>query len=302
MTLWLILALCSALFLGGYEVARKGALVDNAPVPILLSASVGGWCALALSLVAARGSAFSSRYHLDLVPLDGAQHGAILIKAAIVSTSWVFAYISVKHLPITVAGPLRAISPALTVLGALALFQEQPTSTQWLGMAVMFAGYFALSRATKREGISFHKSKWVGLLLVGTIVGAMSGLYDKYLLQRVLLPPTTLQFWFVTYAVLLQALLALLWWYPGRKNAPFRFSWAAPLAGALLVLADQFYFRCLAEPDALVSVVSLVRRSSAIVSFSLGSMLFQDRFVASKAKALFVVLLGLLILLDPKWA
>ncbi len=284
--------------MGAYEVARKGALIENAPLPVLLCASLGGWCALALALVAGGSSPWAASHDFRLHPLSLAEHLAVLVKAAIVSSSWVCAYVAVKHLPITIAGPLRAVSPALTVLGALLIFQESPSLLQWLGISVMFVGYLMLSRAGQKEGISFSRNCWVGLLILGTAIGAMSGLYDKFLLQKQSFPPTTLQFWFATYAVLLQALLVAVLWYPSRKKTtPFRFCWAAPLAGALLVVADQFYFRALAFPEALVSVVALVRRSSALVSFGLGSLIYRDRFVGSKAKALVIVLLGLLILL-----
>ena len=296
---WLLLSLFSALFLGGYEVSRKAALADNAPLLVLLTASAFGWLSLASVLLVADGTAWAQQAGLSLHPLAPIEHLAIAAKAALVSLSWVFAYVAVKHLPITVAGPLRAVSPALTGLGALVLIGESPSPRQWCGIAIIFAGYLAFARVGRMEGISFIKSKWIWLLVLGTLVGAMSGLYDKYLLQRVELQPTTLQFWFLAYATVLQGMISLFFLFPMRETRHgYRFVWTAPLAGVFLVLADQFYFHALAQQEALVSVVSLVRRSSVIVSFSLGSLIFRERFVKNKAGALLIVLLGLAVLLS----
>jgi bacterial/archaeal transporter family protein len=296
---WLVLALASSLFLGGYEVSRKASLVNNSPLLVLLSASVGGWCSLALALLVLGDVASLSDLGFQVHTLSASQHWKVFLKAALVSLSWVLAYSSVKHLPLTLAGPLRSLSPALTVLGAFLLFDEAPSVRQWVGIAVIFTGYLAFAQVGRLEGIAFSTNRWVWLLLLGTAVGAMSGLYDKHLLQAQKFHPTTMQFWFVTYAALLQAALVAVLWYPRRaQESQFRFTWTAPLAGALLVLADQFYFRALGQADALVSVVSLVRRSSVLVSFGLGSWLFKERFLRNKSAALALVVVGLLILVS----
>lgn len=303
---WLWLSLASSLLLGLYEVSRKAALSKSAPLLVLLLANVGGLVGLSLALLVSRDVVVARSSAFYLVPLDRHQHGAVLIKALLVSTSWIMSYSAVKHLPITVAGPLRAVAPAFTVLGALLWFNEAPSLVQWLGIGVIFSGYLGFAQLGKSEGISYTKSPYVMLLVAGTIVGAMSGLLDKHLLQKVQLQPTTLQFWFVVYTTLIQVVLHLMLMAKntGHTTRPslgaWRVSWLAPLAGVLLVVADQFYFRALAERGAMVSVVSMVRRSSVLVSFSVGAWLFKEQLVQKKALALFVVLTGLLVLITGK--
>lgn len=301
LTPWLWLSLTSAACLGFYEVSRKRALFNHAPLWVLLEANLGGLAGLVVVLIVARVSGVVETWGLVVVPLTVAQHGAVFLKSCLVTASWVCAFVAVKELPITIAGPLRAIAPAFTVLGALLIFQEQPSAPQWAGIGVIFVGYLMFARVGRREGIQFFRSSYVVVLLLGTLLGSMSGLYDKHLLGRAALHPTTLQFWFLIYASLLEALLIV-----GRGRLDpggrprFSWSWGAPLAGLALFLADQFYFRALAEPGALVSVVSLVRRSSVIVSFSVGAWLFQEQLIHRKAFALLVVLTGLLILITGK--
>jgi multidrug transporter EmrE-like cation transporter len=56
------------------------------------------------------------------------------------------------------------------------------------------------------------------------------------------------------------------------------------------------YFYSLSIPDAMISVVSMVRRGSVIVSFMFGVMLFHEKNLRAKALDLALMLLGLLFL------
>jgi transporter family protein len=98
--------------------------------------------------------------------------------------------------------------------------------------------------------------------------------------------------------VLLQTVLVAAVWWPGRRRTtPLSWRWSIPTLGMLLVVADALYFSALAQDEALVSVVSVVRRSNVLVSFTLGSLLFREQLLRQKALALLGVLLGLSLLL-----
>jgi len=295
---WLSLAVASAAFLGLYEVSRKAAVRSNAVLPVLLCANVGGLASLCLLLgAAALNPSFAGNTGLVVQPLSAPMHLAVFAKACIVTTSWVLAYVAVKHLPISIAAPLRSVSPAITVLGALVIFGESPDAKKWLGMTVIFAGYLGFAWLGRKEGIRFVADRWVLLLVLGTCVGAMSGLYDKVLLQRARLHPTTLQLWFTVYNVALQVVLCAAFWWRQRAMVPFSLRWTVPMVGVLLVAADQLYFRALAQEKALVSVVALARRGSVLVSFTWGGWLFREQLLKQKSWALALILVGLLILL-----
>lgn len=283
--------------LGGYEVARKAAVDRNAVLPVLLTANVGGLVLLLVGAILLRAfPGVAQGVDFKVEELSPAEHVLVGAKSALVTSSWVCAYFSVKHLPISVAGPLRSLSPLVTVLGAFALFGERPSCLQLFGMMVILGGYWGFAWLGRSEGIIFHTDRWVLLLLLGTFLGAVSGLYDKLLLQHFKLDPTTLQLWFTVDNVVLQGGLTLVLWWRLRRTKPFTFRWVIPLVGALLVFADQFYFRALAEPGALVSVVSLVRRTSVLVSFIVGGLLFREKLLKKKGAFLLVLLFGVTLL------
>lgn len=296
---WLILALLSAVFLGLYDVAKKAALDENAVLPVLFLCS---FCGLLLFLPLACQSAIApdwpARHGMLIGPLALRGHVLVLAKAAIVSLSWVLTFFAIKHLPISLASPIRASAPLFTVLGAVTLFGELPSRVQLGGIALILLSYFLFSVIGRKEGIRFEENRWVWMLFAGTLVGAVSGLYDKHLLQAERLLPMSVQFWFTLYNAIIQGIVALGFWFPRRRgNTPFEFRASIVLVGLLLLVADNIYFRALASDGALVSVVSTIRRSNVVISFALGSLLFREQQRWKKAGALIGVLAGIVLLL-----
>lgn len=297
---WILLAVLSALFLGIYEVAKKTAVSGNAVLPCLFLGSVSGLAVLLpFTLLASRFPELATQVGALPAPLDFQGHLLVAAKAGLVTSSWIGTYFALKHLPLSIASPIRASAPLFTVLGAVALFREAPTPRQWAGMLLVMTSYWGFALLGRREGIRFGRNPWIWALFAGTLLGSLSGLYDKHLLQSAHVPPASLQLWFTLYNAGLQAtLVAFLWWPQRRSSTPFQWRWSVFGVGALLILADAVYFRALAAPGALVSVVSLVRRSNVVVSFALGTVLLREQNLRAKLVPLAGILLGLALLLS----
>jgi transporter family protein len=296
---WLVLALLSALFLGLYDVAKKASVQDNAVVAVLFACSATGVLFVAPAyLLTWCNPGLAAHWGVAVAPLSLAEHGLVVIKAAIVTLSWVLTFFALKALPLSIAAPIRASAPLFTLFGAVAFFGERPSTHQWLGIGVTLASYWFFSVIGRAEGIHFGRNRWVGMLVLGTLVGAVSGLYDKQLLQGARLPAMSLQFWFTFYNTVLQGIILLVFWRPEhRKATPFRWRWAIPMVAALLLLADALYFRALAQPGALVSVVATLRRTNVVISFAVGGLAFHEQHRRKKALALVGVLVGLFLIL-----
>ena len=293
--MWLSLAFLSAALLGLYDVAKKKSLSGNAVLPVLrlntlfssllflpaiLSAELGlGWFD-STPLAASRGTAEA--------------HALVAVKSVIVLTSWIFGYFGMKHLPLTIVGPVNATRPVLVLVGALAVFGERLNGVQWIGVALALTSLVLLSRSGRREGVDFRHNVWILCLAAAAVTGAASGLYDKYIMTR--LDPAFVQSWYNLYQLGMMAVVTALLWLPRRAASPFRWSWAIPLISVFLSAADFAYFCALREPDAMISVVSMVRRGSVVVSFLCGALLFGERNLRAKAVDLGFVLLGMLFL------
>lgn len=293
--MWLSLAFLSAALLGLYDVAKKKSLSGNAVLPVLLLNTLFS----SLLFLPAILSAELGLGWFDSTPLAASRgtaeaHALVAVKSVIVLTSWIFGYFGMKHLPLTIVGPVNATRPVLVLVGALAVFGERLNGFQWIGVALALTSLVLLSRSGRREGVDFWHNVWILCLAAAAVTGAASGLYDKYIMTR--LDPAFVQSWYNLYQLGMMAVVTALLWLPRRAASPFRWSWAIPLISVFLSAADFAYFCALREPDAMISVVSMVRRGSVVVSFLCGALLFGERNLRAKAVDLGFVLLGMLFL------
>lgn len=293
--MWLSLAFLSAALLGLYDVAKKKSLSGNAVLPVLLFNTLFS----SLLFLPAILSAELGLGWFDSTPLAASRgtaeaHALVAVKSVIVLTSWIFGYFGMKHLPLTIVGPVNATRPVLVLVGALAVFGERLNGFQWIGVALALTSLVLLSRSGRREGVDFRHNVWILCLAAAAVTGAASGLYDKYIMTR--LDPAFVQSWYNLYQLGMMAVVTALLWLPRRAASPFRWSWAIPLISVFLSAADFAYFCALREPDAMISVVSMVRRGSVVVSFLCGALLFGERNLRAKAVDLGFVLLGMLFL------
>ena len=294
--MWLTLAFTSAALLGLYDVAKKRALTDNAVLPVLLLNTLFSSLLFVPVIVAAEcGLGWFDGTLLESVPGDAHAHALVALKSAIVLVSWVFGYFAMKHLPLTIVGPINATRPVMVLVGAMLLFGERLNGYQWVGVALALLSLFLLSRSGRREGVDFAHNVWILCIAAAAVMGAVSGLYDKYIMAR--LDPVFVQSWYNFYQLLMMGtVVGLLWWPRRRTTTPFHWSWAIPLISIFLSLADFAYLPALGEEGAMISVVSMVRCGSVVVSFCCGALLFHERNLRAKALDLLFILVGMFFL------
>ena len=193
--MWLSLAFLSAALLGLYDVAKKKSLSGNAVLPVLLLNTLFS----SLLFLPAILSAELGLGWFDSTPLAASRgtaeaHALVAVKSVIVLTSWIFGYFGMKHLPLTIVGPVNATRPVLVLVGALAVFGERLNGFQWIGVALALTSLVLLSRSGRREGVDFRHNVWILCLAAAAVTGAASGLYDKYIMTR--LDPAFVQSWY----------------------------------------------------------------------------------------------------------
>lgn len=297
--MWMYLGLLAALFLGFHNLCKKHAVQGNEVFPVLLGTISSGFL---LIFPIYLGSVFYPEY-MALTPLYIAEipwetHGYIFIKSAIMASSWILAYQALKHLPITIVTPIRSAGPFFTFIGAILIYQEQPNFFQWIGFFLIIFSVLLYSRIGKKEGINFKKNKWVFAIIAATFLGASSGLYDKFLIQFLDLSPQTLLFWFCFYTILILLVILAITWFPyAAKRKAFKGRWSIPMVGILLILADYFYFKALQDPDALIMLLSAIKRSQIFIAVVVGGLVFKEQNKRKKLVPLFGIMLGVFLIL-----
>jgi len=272
--------------LGCYDSFKKISLKDNAVIPVLFLNTFIATCLLTPLLIRTGfGSWEVQRW--------------IVLKSVIVLSSWLAGYYAMKHLPLTLVGPVNATRPVLVLLGAVLLFGERLNLMQSIGVGLAILAYFLMRISGKKEGIVFHRNKWVFCLIFAVLMGALSGLYDKYLMSPdsgLGLDRLQVLCWFMFYQTLMMLPLLLFVWLPGRSSSPFQWRWSIPFISIFLVSADFLYFQALSQPGALIAVISMIRRGSAVVSFLIGAFILKEQNIKSKAFDLVLLLLSMVFL------
>ena len=297
--MWIILAFISASLLGLYDVAKKQALKANAVLMVLLLNTLFStllFSPVIINSLFDLGWFEGTRFAISVG--SAAEHGAVMIKAVLVLTSWILGYFGLKELPLTIAAPIHATRPVMTLVGAMIVFGERLNLTQWAGVLLAVGSLFMLSRSGKKEGIDFRHNRGVLLVGLAAVTGACCGLYDRHIMHS--LEPMFVQSWYVLYqAILMTITIAILTIFKEKKQGssdPFHWSWAIPLISLFLSAADVAYLFALSDADAMISVVSMIRRSSVLVSFTCGALLFHERNLKAKAFDLALIFIGAILL------
>lgn len=307
--MWLWCTIFSSIFLGLYEVFKKLSLRGNAVLPVLFFTPVICTLFFLPCLILSRlNPEMMQNTPIYVGQISGTDHLYILLKSAIVLISWGLAYYAMKNLPITIASPIKSTQPMFILIGAFIVFGERMNGWQWAGALIALVCLFFYSRIGEKEGISFVHNKWIWCLIGAVIVGAISGLYDKYMMRH--FDRMAVQIWYTFYQILLMIPVMVIYIIHQHKLinegngsetgaawlGGFQWRWYIIGLGLLLCISDFLYFYALSIPDSLISVVSPIRRSGVIVPFIAGALFMKEKHIKEKGILLVGVLIGILCL------
>jgi len=287
--------LLSAFFLGLYDLCTKHAVRDNAVAPVLFFSTLTGaavWVLLR-SVQAVQPGLLPDG--LVVGPLSWQVHFLLMLKSGVVAASWVCTYFALKHLPLSLGAPIRATSPLWTLVGAILILGERPNWLETLGVLTTLGSFVGLSIAGAQEGVHFHRNRWVWWLMGGTLLGAVSSMYDRYLLGTLKIPVPAVQCWFALYLVPCFLPLFLNWKRRSQSREEFHWRATIPLIALTLLVADYLYFSALRQPEGLVSIVMSMRRASTLVAFAGGLLFFQEVNGWKKLPAVLGILTGIIL-------
>ena len=294
--MWVGVAFLSALMLGLYDVAKKRSLVGNAVVAVL-------WFNTFISTLIFLPVVIDSEWALGLLantslsyePTMLFSHMLVAIKAVITLSSWICGYYAMKHLPLSIVGPVNATRPVVVLVGAVLLFGERLNLWQWGGVLLTIASLYLLSVSSKKENVSFSSRHAVAMFMA-MLLGAVSGLFDKYIISEHSLDPMFVQSWFSIYQLVIMTILLLVIWYPRRSVDKFHWSWAIPLISIFVSCADFCYYHAIDMDGSMIAVISMIRRFSVVVSFVCAALIFGEKNLRSKALDMVLILIGMILL------
>jgi transporter family protein len=289
---WIVLALLSAVGLGFYDVFKKISVRNNNVLIVLFLNTLFGTILMSPVII---GNLTGGHYGLG----DSWHgHAMILLKSVIVLSSWILGYFAIKHLPLTIQGPINATRPVLVLVGALCIFGERLNALQWVGIVIGFATLYFISRIGAREGFSLKHSRWLWMSLASMVCGAVSALYDKFLLRYY--EPLEVQAWYSLYqCVIMGITIWILLHHHGAKTTAgtFQWRWTIPCISICLTGADLAYFYSLSLEGSMIAIVSMARRCSVVIPFLYGVVVLREQHVRTKLidLAFLMISLGFLV-------
>ncbi len=293
---WIALGLLAGLVLGTYDFLTKLALKEKTVLEVVFWCSVLG-SALWLPFLYAPAQWSGALRTLGLAPqsLDTAQQLALLPKSTMMVVTWILSYYSVKFLPLSISAGVRASGPLWTALGAVLLLSESLNWWQWLGLAVSMGSYYLFSLIGKKEGIHFSRNHWVLCMLAATLLSSANALYDKHILATLQMDLAAVQ----AYSAVQRGAIALLllpWVLRDLEVLSLlRRNWAVPAIAFAYVLAEYIYLAAVQQEGALISVISVLRRTNLVMVFALSTLFFRENYIWRKTLAIAGVLLGIVL-------
>lgn len=301
--MWTFLAFISALCLGFYDISKKIALRDHPVVDVLTLSVCFSAVLLSVPLICSRfcpAMMVGTPFYVPTMDLQA--HLFTVLKSLIVLSSWVCAYMALKHLPISVVSPMQATRPMWTLVGALLIFGERLNTWQWIGVCIALGTILAFSFFTRKPRNSRDYrdpriNRYYVALALAILLGAASGLYDKYLMRRY--DHNAVQVYYTIY----QAVMMMGVWVIEYARHPKRprvtgFSSFLPIAliSIFLIISDNVYMLALRDPDSLIAVVSTIRRGGAVIGFAYGLLFLKEENPLPKVLCMIGIGIGLLCL------
>ncbi len=285
--IWLWTSVASALLLGCYDIAKKQALKRNGVLEVLLVATALSTLFLVPVLVGPH-------------PATPQMHFWLFLKSLLVAGSWIFGILGLKHLPLTTVGIIKATRPVFVLLGCLLLFGEVLNGIQWAGIVVAILALTLLGLSSRSEGIYFRRNRWVWCMGLSVLFGVISALFDKQIVSNLKLPPVFTLAWCDLYVTIILTICLVVIRCVRRKRQaplqPMRWDWSLLLIAVFITISDILYFYSLSCDASLLAVVSMLRRSSVVVTFLGGAILFKEKNLRAKGWVLLLLLAGMVLL------
>lgn len=292
--MWVYLALASACLLGFYDIFKKRSLQKNSVMWVLVAVT-----AISTLLLVPFFKPSTAEGRLLLIP-----------KGILVATSWISGLVAMKMLPLTTISTIKASRPVFVLIFSILIFGEKLNAQQWVGVFIAFTALWMLSRSSEKEGISWRSNKGIVWIGISVFSGVASALYDKFVITK--MDPMTVLCWSNLYILIILCMVLGIKTLIDRRraaigkdtsevtpkdgNCRFRWDWNLLATAIIIVGADALYFQSLAQEGAMLSIISIIRRCSVVVTFAGSAILFKEHNIKSKAIDLAVLLAGVAIL------
>ena len=279
--MYIFVTLLSATFLGIYEVLKKVSLKKSNVFEVLFFYCLSAFiCALLIA----------GNRVLELTFLDGV---FILIKSLVIVFNWALVLKAMDKLDVGIVLPFGLINTILVVFASAIFFKEAIRWVHFVSLGFISVGIMLVAMVAKKDSLESKKNnyKYLWLLVIGSFLGAISGLLDKYILNVRQVNSYTFLTWFMFFNTLLYGCVYLF----RNKKIEWRkliINYPMIITGVMIALADISYYYSIVLPGAQLSLIAILRKLSVVIATVLASIFLKEKGLIKKLGILFIMLIG----------
>jgi len=278
--LWIIFTLIYGILKGAREPIKKSILKDVGVLPALFAYTFIGFL---MSVPFAKGI-FDFPPRLFLF---------IAMKSLLLLFAWLLSFKGIRKVPVSVYGICDMSRVIFSTLLGVIFLREGLTVRGVISLLLVAGGlYFANTRkAAEDEGYNY---KYIFYVLLSCFLNGISGILDKYIMATGQITSSAFQFWFMLFLSLFYLIYMLL----KKEKLEIRKSFTNPLVyvlSFLLIFGDRIVFVANADPDSKVTIMTLLKQSSAVITILLGKFIYKEKNIAKKLVCALVIILGIVL-------
>lgn len=277
---WIIFILLYGILKGAREPIKKGVLKD---VGVLTALFVYTFVGFLMSAPTAEGVFSVTPFAFCLV----------VIKSLVIFVAWILAFLAIKKVPVSVYGICDMSRVIFSTLLGVFFLNESLTVKGIVSLILVVCGlYFANTKQSAEN--ENYQMKYIWLILAECFLNAVSGTMDKYIMSTGEITSSALQFWFM----LLLSVFYLGYILIKREKLELKKAFTNPWLYVLsfsLVLGDRLLFIANADPESQVTVMTLIKQSSAIVTVILGRVIYKEKNILRKLVCAGIILAGIVL-------
>ncbi len=290
----MLLVLVYGIIKGLREICKKKALENNSVTEVLLIYTFLSLIICTPQIPNAGGLAVN-------------QYLWIALKSFVIFIAWIAGFKAIKKLPISLCGVLDLSRVLFASLLGVVVLGERITLFKGIGLIFVSAGLLFLrfnpfarketlpvelqSPAAPGEDSRSSIVFFIFLAFLSCILNAVSGLLDKILMKE--MNSSQLQFWYTFFLVVYYSIYAL-----ARRirihGSVWKNVWVWLLAVGLIVM-DKALFIANGYPESQVTVMTMIKQFSVIISILSGKFIFKEKNILHKTICAVIIIAGILI-------
>ena len=278
--MWVILTAFYGLAKGARDGLKKKALEKGGVMEVLFL-----YTALAFLL--------TIPFSRDIFGIPPIYYLWIFIKSFVIFLAWILAFTSIKKMPVSLYGVMDTARMLFSTVIALIFLGETMTLSKGIGLALVLCGLVIvnLGHGKADENVEF---KYIIFSLLTCLFNAISGVMDKALMSTGDINASQLQFWYMFYMSVLYGIYILAARVPLRLSTLKTDYWIVILS-VLFVVSDRALFMANAYPESEVTVMTLVKQLSVVVTVLTGKLVFHEKNILQRAICACVVIAGVVV-------